>query len=120
MTWPSSSRLCGRPTSCAVSAPTPQDEARNALYYLRQIFRQTMPEMLDGLREELRAHGADLRSDQVPLRFGSWIGGDRDGNPFVTAEVTRDVLKLQAETSIDLAIEVVLRPHPGALPSPAS
>ncbi|MGO1479933.1 MAG: phosphoenolpyruvate carboxylase [Brachybacterium sp.] len=87
--------------------PTPQDEARNALYYLRQIFRQTMPEMLDGLREELRAHGADLRSDQVPLRFGSWIGGDRDGNPFVTAEVTRDVLKLQAETSIDLAIEVV-------------
>ena len=87
--------------------PTPQDEARNALYYLRQIFRQTMPEMLDDLREELRAHDADMRDDQVPLRFGSWIGGDRDGNPFVTAQVTREVLELQAETAIDFAVEVI-------------
>src|SRR5690606_3118175 len=87
--------------------PTPQDEARNALYYLRQIYRQTMPGMLDDLREELREHGADLRDDQVPLRFGSWIGGDRDGNPFVTAEVTRDVLKLQAEAAIEIAIETL-------------
>ena len=89
------------------SRPTPQDEARNALYYLRQIFRQTMPEMLDDLREELRAHGADLHDGQVPLRFGSWIGGDRDGNPFVTAEVTRDVLKLQAEAAIDVSLEII-------------
>ena len=87
--------------------PTPQDEARNALYYLRQIYRQTMPEMLDDLREELRAHDADMHDDQVPLRFGSWIGGDRDGNPFVTAQVTREVLELQAETAIDFAIEVI-------------
>ncbi len=87
--------------------PTPQDEARNALYYLRQIFRTTMPGMLDDLREELRAHGAELREDHVPLRFGSWIGGDRDGNPYVTADVTREVLRLQSETAIDLAIEAV-------------
>lgn len=87
--------------------PTPQDEARNALYYLRQIHRQTMPAMLDDLRDELRAHGADLTEGHVPVRFGSWIGGDRDGNPYVTAQVTRDVLKLQAETAIDIATEAI-------------
>ncbi|HIY23845.1 MAG TPA: phosphoenolpyruvate carboxylase [Candidatus Brachybacterium merdigallinarum] len=87
--------------------PTPQDEARNALYYLRQIYRQTMPAVLDDLRDQLRLHGADLRERQVPLRFGSWIGGDRDGNPYVTAEVTREVLELQAETAIDIAEETI-------------
>ncbi|MEE1619414.1 phosphoenolpyruvate carboxylase [Brachybacterium sp. J153] len=87
--------------------PTPQDEARNALYYLRQLYLHTMPGFLDDLREELRAKGADLTERQVPLRFGSWIGGDRDGNPFVTAEVTREVLQLQSEAAIDIAIEMV-------------
>lgn len=87
--------------------PTPQDEARNALYYLRQIYRQTLPGMLHDLRDELRTYGADLTEGHVPLRFGSWIGGDRDGNPYVTAQVTREVLKLQAETAIDIATEAI-------------
>lgn len=87
--------------------PTPQDEARNALYYLHGIYQHTMLHLVDDLREELRAHGADLRPGAVPLRFGSWMGGDRDGNPYVTAEVTREVLALQAEAAMDLAIGVI-------------
>ncbi|MFC0676135.1 phosphoenolpyruvate carboxylase [Brachybacterium hainanense] len=87
--------------------PTPQDESRNVLYYLRQLYTQTMPGFLGDLREELRVHGADLRERQVPLRFGSWIGGDRDGNPFVTAQVTREVLQMQAESAVDIAIGFV-------------
>lgn len=89
--------------------PTPQDEARNAIYYLRSIYENTMPALLDDLREELQAHGADLPDRKVPLRFGSWIGGDRDGNPFVTADVTREVLQLQAEAAIDIALGFVER-----------
>src|SRR5699024_11189920 len=87
--------------------PTPQDEARNALYYLRQIFLNTMPGMLDDLRVQLRSPGADLREGRVPLRFGSWIGGDRDGNAYVTGGFTREALQLQAESAIELAIEVI-------------
>jgi phosphoenolpyruvate carboxylase len=87
--------------------PTPQDESRNALYYLRNLYRFTVPAFIDGLREELQQYGVDLSEGAAPLRFGTWMGGDRDGNPFVTAPVTREVLALQAEAAIDTAVELV-------------
>ncbi|MGQ4535083.1 phosphoenolpyruvate carboxylase [Dermabacteraceae bacterium P13115] len=89
--------------------PTPQDEARNALYYLRQLFTTTMPEVLEDFRDQLRENGADLPDAAVPLRFGSWIGGDRDGNPFVTPEVTREVLQMQSDVAIEISQQLLRR-----------
>ncbi|MDJ0865084.1 MAG: phosphoenolpyruvate carboxylase [Myxococcota bacterium] len=73
-------------------SPRPTDEAEAALYYVEPVLRQVLPELLGDLRAELRRLDVDLPAELVPLRFGTWVGGDRDGNPFVTAEVTEEIL----------------------------
>ncbi|MDK6906797.1 phosphoenolpyruvate carboxylase [Actinotignum timonense] len=89
--------------------PTPLDEARNVMWYLRSLYTDTLPDVITDFRDELERYGAHLPEDAVPIRFGSWIGGDRDGNPYVTAEVTADVLRLQSSTAIDIAVWFVNR-----------
>ena len=85
-----------------VEAPTPVDEARNIIYYLEGLSRAALPDVLEELRDGLAAVGVDLPVDVSPLRFGTWVGGDRDGNPFVTPETTREVLVLQAVHGVRL------------------
>jgi phosphoenolpyruvate carboxylase len=80
--------------------PDPTDEARNAVYYLRDLYADAAPQVLDDLAETLRGLGVESAPAGKPLTFGTWIGGDRDGNPFVTPAVTRDVLIIQHEHGI--------------------
>ncbi len=75
--------------------PEPLDEAVNSLYYLDELFEFTVPEVLDQFKKELNRIGVDIPLTARPLSFGTWIGGDRDGNPFITAEVTKSAILLQ-------------------------
>jgi phosphoenolpyruvate carboxylase len=77
--------------------PRPEDEAQNVLYYLRHIAVNAVPVVLADFEDEIARVGVRLAFGTSPLRFGSWVGGDRDGNPNVTAPVTTAVLLAQHE-----------------------
>jgi phosphoenolpyruvate carboxylase len=87
--------------------PQVLDEARNALYFLDDIIRGPLGSVLDELARQMAALGVVVPATARPLSFGSWIGGDRDGNPFVTGEVTRDVLQLQRAYAVRRLVEIV-------------
>jgi len=85
--------------------PEPIDEAMNALYYLDDLSRSTVSQVLEDFAFELNKFGITLDSTARPLSFGSWIGGDRDGNPHVTAEVTKNAVSTQVGHSIRVTLE---------------
>jgi phosphoenolpyruvate carboxylase len=87
-----------------VGRPEPLDEAMNALYYLDDLFKLTIPEVLNDFKNEIKRLGVDLPLDARPLSFGSWIGGDRDGNPNITASITESAMVLQVGHSIRVTI----------------
>jgi len=76
--------------------PTVLDEVRNGLYYFDQTLFEVLPEIHQEVAECLEKNYPNT-SWEVPnfLRFGSWIGGDRDGNPNVTHDVTWETLERQ-------------------------
>ena len=80
--------------------PEPIDEARNGVYYLEEMGGGTVAEVLEEVRAQLARRGVALEPTARPLSFGSWIGGDRDGNPHVTPRTTSEVLRLQASHGI--------------------
>jgi len=90
--------------------PTPVDEARGGFAVVENSLWRAVPEFLRRLDDALEgATGKRLPLDAAPLLFSSWMGGDRDGNPYVTAEVTREVLLLGRWQAASLYIEAVDR-----------
>lgn len=66
--------------------PTPLDEALSIIYYLRNVYYDAFGELYKKLKESFSAENFEIHQDVIQLGF--WPGGDRDGNPFVTADVT--------------------------------
>ncbi len=84
--------------------PDPVDEARSILYFLTEIAVQGVPELLDDIDAVLASLGGGLDPDRSPIRFGSWVGGDRDGNPNVTPVTTVEVLEFQRHRALRVLV----------------
>ncbi|PPZ91441.1 phosphoenolpyruvate carboxylase [Cloacibacterium normanense] len=69
--------------------PTPLDEALSIIFYLRYVYYDTIGELYKKLKQSFGSESFDIHQDVFQLGF--WPGGDRDGNPFVTADVTLKV-----------------------------
>ncbi|MDB9566506.1 phosphoenolpyruvate carboxylase [Providencia rettgeri] len=86
--------------------PTPIDEAKWGFAVVENSLWEGVPAFLREFNEQLEdSIGAVLPVEANPIRFTSWMGGDRDGNPNVTADVTRQVLLLSRWKAADLFLK---------------
>jgi len=111
--------------------PDVASERRNVIHYLQNVFPLILPELDRRLRFAWRSIGFDPTVLETPfqlprLSFGNWVGGDRDGHPLVTAEVTHQTLAdlrqaalhlLQQELT-NLAVGISLSEHLQTPPQP--
>ena len=86
--------------------PTVLDEVARGLAFLPVLWEEA-PALIDELRQSLQENYPNVRLQHDPplIRYGSWMGGDRDGNPFVTPDVTRQTLERLRTTAIELHLE---------------
>jgi len=87
--------------------PSVLDEVKGGLYYFDKTFFDVLPDIHREMRVSLLKHFPD-HEWRIPnfLRFGSWIGGDRDGNPFVTHDITWKTIEHQRELIIKKYLQV--------------
>ncbi|MEX2549531.1 MAG: phosphoenolpyruvate carboxylase [Nitriliruptoraceae bacterium] len=93
-------------------APSVIDEVRNGLYWIDAVLYDLVPRLYRELEEGVSTvFGGGTRTGGRFLRFGSWIGGDRDGNPNVTPEVTERTLREHQQVAIRLLRRSIDRMH---------
>ncbi len=82
--------------------PSVSDEVNAALYYFQRSLLEAVPRLMDDIEGALcRYYNTDSEEPLPPLvRFRSWIGGDRDGNPFVSPDITQNAYLIQAEVAL--------------------
>ena len=87
---------------------SPLDEARSVLYYFKETIFDALTEMYEELENQIKRH-YEVERVKLPifLSFGSWVGGDRDGNPYVTHKVTYEVLRMQKRIALEKYIEEI-------------
>ena len=81
--------------------PAVTDEVRTGLYFIDRTMWEVIPRLYQDMENALSVHYPGLNCDRPWLRLASWIGGDRDGNPFVTDEVTAEALRLHRGLAIE-------------------
>ncbi len=87
--------------------PEPVDEARSAIFYFDQLETDVVPALSGDIALQLERLGRSSSDITVPIRFGTWVGGDRDGNPSVMPETTIEVLEIQHDHGLRNLIEMV-------------
>jgi phosphoenolpyruvate carboxylase len=81
--------------------PTVTDEVRTGLYYFDTTIWDVLPQLYAEMGRALAEHYPNLALPPRFLTFGSWMGGDRDGNPFVTSDVTAETLRLHRGLAVE-------------------
>lgn len=81
--------------------PEVTDEVRTGLFFLDTILWEVVPRLYADLRHALETHYPEVSAPLRFLQFGTWIGGDRDGNPFVTTDVTAEALRLNRGLAVE-------------------
>lgn len=81
--------------------PAVTDEVKTGLYFVDSVFWEILPQLYADLDEALAEYYPGLRVEHAWLRIASWMGGDRDGNPNVTREVTAETLRLHRGLAIE-------------------
>ena len=106
------STRCGAPRRCGPRSPRPIDEVRAVMAVFDETLYTAIPHVYRRVDDALQGPAAGGRAPIVRpfVRVGSWVGGDRDGNPFVTASVTRKAAAIASEHVL-LGLERTAQPH---------